>query len=51
MELAGHHVEGETMGRYGKRYSPQVLYEEAIIKIDYGIDLSHLKQSKFIPRR
>jgi integrase len=50
-ELAGHKVQGETMGRYGKRYEPRILYNEAIIKIDYGIDLSHLKQSKYVPRR
>ena len=39
-ELAGHAVEGETMGRYGKRYTPEILLREAIVKIDYdGLEL------------
>jgi integrase len=41
-ELAGHDVEGETMGRYGKRFPPEIL-KEAIEKLDYGIDFSGLK--------
>jgi len=27
------------MGRYGKRYTPQILFKEAIEKIDYGVEL------------
>ena len=46
-ELTGHAVQGETMGRYGKRYSVEVLYREAVLKLDYKIDLSHLKTSKW----
>ncbi len=39
-ELDGHAVAGETMGRYGKRYTPEILLREAIEKIDYGIQLA-----------
>jgi hypothetical protein len=38
-EVVGHAVQGETMGRYGKRYTPEILLKEAIEKIDYGLDL------------
>ena len=37
-----------TMGRYGKRYKPLVILEEVIKKLDYGVDLSHLRRSEFI---
>ena len=37
-ELDGHAINSETMGRYGKRYTPEILLNEAILKIDYGID-------------
>lgn len=43
-ELAGHEVEGETFGRYGKRYPAEIL-KEAIEKIDYGLDLRGLKRT------
>ncbi len=42
-ELDGHTVEGETMGRYGKRFPADILFKEGIEKIDYEIDLSHLR--------
>ena len=48
-ELVGHKAESITMERYGKRYEPKKLYEGAVVKIDYGLDLSHLKKSKYIP--
>jgi integrase len=38
-ELDGHAVSGETMGRYGKRYTPDILLREAIEKIDYGLQV------------
>ncbi|WP_458774156.1 tyrosine-type recombinase/integrase [Desulforhopalus sp. 52FAK] len=38
-ELDGHTIQSETMGRYGKRFTPKILLKEAIEKIDYGIDL------------
>jgi integrase len=47
-ELTGHAIQGETMGRYGKRYEIKVLFDEAVMKLDYsGIDLGHLKDSKW----
>ncbi|MDK9709206.1 MAG: site-specific integrase [Desulforhopalus sp.] len=39
-ELDGHTINSETMGRYGKRYTPEILLREAIEKIDYGIELN-----------
>jgi len=46
-ELTGHALQGETMGRYGKRYKVDVLYKEAVLKLDYTkVDLDHLKNSK-----
>lgn len=46
-ELTGHALQGETMGRYGKRYNVDVLYREAVLKLNYGVDLEHLKKSKW----
>jgi integrase len=48
--LVGHALIGETGGRYGKRYEAKLLYEKTVLKLDYGIDLSHLKDSKFVVR-
>jgi integrase len=42
-ELDGHAIDSQTMGRYGKRYTPDILLREAVGKIDYGVDLSFLK--------
>jgi integrase len=48
-ELTGHAIQGETMGRYGKRYEIKVLFEEAVMKLDYsGVNLEHLKESKWV---
>lgn len=47
-EIVGHSISGETSGRYGKRYSVEKLYNKAILKVDYGIDLKHLKKSKYV---
>ena len=47
-ELTGHAIEGETMGRYGKRFPAKTLYEHGILHINYGIDLSHLRNSKYV---
>ena len=46
-ELTGHAVQGETMGRYGKRYPVETLYKEAVLKLDYKVALEHLKGSKW----
>jgi integrase len=37
-ELDGHNIGSETMGRYGKRFTPEILYREAIAKIAYELD-------------
>ena len=42
-ELDGHTVDSETMGRYGKKFTPEILLKEAVEKIDYGLELSHLE--------
>jgi hypothetical protein len=47
-ELVVHVVEGQSFGRYGKPYRVPVLYKEAVLKLDYVIDLSHLKNSKYV---
>jgi hypothetical protein len=47
-ELVGHVVEGESFGRYGKPYRVPVLYKEAVLKLNYDIDLSHLKKSRYV---
>ena len=47
-EIDGHTIESLTMGRYGKRFPSKVLYEDAILKLDYEIDLKHLKDSKYV---
>jgi len=39
-QLDGHTIDSETMGRYGKWYTPEILLREAIEKIDYGLNLS-----------
>jgi integrase len=47
-EFVGHAVQSITMGRYGKKYKPDKLFENVVLKLDYGIDLSHLKNSRFV---
>lgn len=47
-ELLGHSVGSITLRRYGKRYIPRVVKEEAVDRLNYGIDLSHLKRSRFV---
>ena len=46
-ELVGHSVSSITMSRYGKRYEPKKLFE-AIKKLKYDVDLSHLTRSLFV---
>lgn len=42
-EIDGHSLSGETMGRYGKRYTPDILLKEVIEKVDFGLDLESIK--------
>jgi len=48
--LVGHKLKSIDTGRYGKAYPPKQLLEETVLKLDYGIDLSHLKNSKYVPK-
>lgn len=45
-ELVGHTMESMTMSRYGKNYNPELLYKEAILKLDYGVDILKLVKKK-----
>jgi integrase len=38
-----------TQAVYTEKYTPRELFDDVISKIDFGIDLSHLKNSKFVP--
>ena len=47
-ELDGHKGRDMTMDRYGKPFTPDTLYHEAIVKLSFdGLDLSHLSRSKW----
>jgi integrase len=45
--IVGHTEEGQTKGRYNKRFEPKMLKEKAIDKLKYDLDLSHLKKSRW----
>lgn len=45
-ELMGHAVEG-MRGIYQKRYPVSLLLKDGCMKLDYGVDLSHLKNSRY----
>jgi integrase len=47
-QLIGHADESQTTGRYGKRFEPDKLKAEVIDKINFKVDLSHLKKSRFV---
>ena len=49
-EFVGHTNASITMERYGKRYEVDKLTEQVIKNLDYGIDLSHLKNSKWVTK-
>lgn len=46
-QVSGHSVDGMAMGRYGKKVNPEILLNEVIQKLDYGIDFNHLKGSRY----
>jgi integrase len=46
--LVGHKIPGVTMEVYKKPLPPRKVLEDAVKKLDYGIDLSHLKNSKWV---
>jgi hypothetical protein len=39
-----------TQAVYTEKYTPKELFDNVISKTDYGIDLGHLKKSKFVPK-
>ncbi len=47
-ELDGHSIKDITVDVYSDRFPAKVLLESAILNLDYSIDLSHLKNSKFV---
>jgi integrase len=47
-QLVGHTNEGQTTGRYIKDFDPKPLKEKVINKLDYGLDLTHLANSKHV---
>ena len=48
-QVVGHSRGSDVTTRnYEEKFPVKQLYEEIISKIDYGIDLSHLKQSKYV---
>jgi len=49
-EFVGHTNASITMERYGKRYEVDKLTEQVVKNLDYGIDLSHLKNSKWVTK-
>jgi integrase len=48
-ELTGRAGRTETRKTYTKGYRMETLYEECILKLDFKVDLSHLKNSRFVP--
>jgi integrase len=48
-ELDGHLIKDITVDVYSDRFPAKALLESAILELDYGIDLSHLKKSRFVP--
>jgi hypothetical protein len=39
---------GNQWGGMAKRFSAKVLLEEAVLKLDFGLNLSHLKESRYV---
>ncbi len=46
----GHEHPQISTSQYGKKFEPGMLMEKAVLKLDYPMDLRHLKKSKFVPR-
>ena len=49
-ELTGRAGKTETRKTYTKGYRVETLYEECILKLEYEVNLSSLKNSKWVPR-
>jgi integrase len=46
----GHKLDRMSAERYGGRFPAAMCFDEVISHIDYGVDLSHLAKSKYIPK-
>lgn len=46
--MVGHDEKGVTFEKYFKGFTVKEIYDEIVSKIDFGIDLSHLKNSKWV---
>jgi hypothetical protein len=46
-QIFGHDTPELGKKQYGSQIPPDVLYSEVIEKLDYGLDLSHLMNSRF----
>ncbi len=49
-QIVGHSRGRDTTVGYIDKYPIKKLYEEVILKLDYGMDFGHLKSSKFVTR-
>lgn len=49
-ELEGRAGKSETSRRYSERFRVEKLYDKAISKLNYKVDLSHLFESKYVPK-
>jgi len=47
-QLVGHSDKSITTGVYGKRLHPKKLLSDVVMKLDYEVDLTHLKNSKYV---
>jgi len=46
--LMGHKHPQISTGRYGQKFKPKEMMEKAVLKLNYNVDLSHLKNSKWV---
>jgi len=47
-QFVGHSDNDMTTGRYGKAYSPEKLYQDVILKLDFEIDVNHLANNPYV---
>ena len=51
LQIEGHAPAKDMTSVYADPFPAKQLYDEVISKLDYGIDLSHLKKSKFVIKK
>ena len=50
--LYNHYLTGHATKDIGDDYikpKPELIYDKAVLKINWGLDFGHLKKSKFVP--